>query len=153
MQTNRKYSRLMKNKMPAFTLVESLLALIVITGMLLVYQGLSRSVFSHMAYLRENDQDKWLLFSQQFRAECMGAHFRELRNGRLYIEKEGKEVAFGFTDKKDFRKASANWHGYHPLLLNLADVNMVEKDKRVTIKLYWPSGLERTFIYDFKEKS
>ncbi|VTS15798.1 membrane protein [Streptococcus porcinus] len=153
MKIIKKYLGLKENNASAFTLMESLIALIVISGTLLVYQGLSHSVLSHITYLRESDQDKWLLFAHQFRSECRGARFRSVRDNRLYIEKDGKELAFGYTGKKDFRKASAQWHGYHPMLLNLSNVHISEHAQKITLVLKWPSGLERTFIYDFKEKS
>ncbi|WP_077323562.1 competence type IV pilus minor pilin ComGF [Streptococcus pseudoporcinus] len=153
MKIIRKYLGLQRNNVSAFTLMESLIALMVISGTLLVYQGLSHSLLSHMTYLRESDQDKWLLFTHQFRSECRGARFRSVRGNRLYIEKDGKELAFGYTSKKDFRKASAKWHGYHPMLLNLSSAHISEQDQRIRLVLKWPSGLERTFIYDFKEKS
>lgn len=147
----KKYSKLVACPTKAFTLLEALVALLVISGSLLLYQGLTKSIFSQMTYLRENNQDRWLLFSHQLRAELMGSRFQKVEKNKIYVTKDGKDVAYGLSKRDDFRKTSANGHGYHPMLLHLSQATIEEKERPVTIHFVWKDGLERTWLYDFKE--
>lgn len=140
-----------RSRVKAFTLLECMVALIILAGAILVYQGMTKSLFSNMNYLAESDQDKWLLFSQQLRGEFNGASFKKLEGDKLYLEKDGKAIAFGLNKNKDFKKSNANGHGYNPMLLKLQDAQIRCQEKEVTIRLQWKSGLERVFIYDFNE--
>ncbi|MGT2888570.1 competence type IV pilus minor pilin ComGF [Streptococcus didelphis] len=146
----KKYLQLKLVSLKAFTLLECLIALVLISGVLLVYQGLSHAVFSNIAYLKPSDQDRWLLFSHQLRAEFMGAQLEKVKHNKIYLLKNGKEIAFGLSKKKDFRKSSAKGYGYNPMLLDLADASISAQEEKVTIKISWKSGLVRYFIYDFK---
>lgn len=136
-------------RIKAFTLLECMLALLILSGAILVYQGMTKSLFFNMSYLVENDQDKWLLFSQQLRGELTGASFEKVENNKLYLEKEGKHIALGLSKQGDFRKSAANGHGYHPMLLNLKSAKISQHDEEITISISWKSGLERVFIYAF----
>lgn len=78
----------------AFTLLEALIALLVISGSLLVYQGLTRTLLKHSHYLARHDQDNWLLFSHQLREELSGARFYKVADNKLYVEKGKKVLAF-----------------------------------------------------------
>ncbi|GMX68045.1 hypothetical protein AQSSE17_14690 [Streptococcus equi subsp. equi] len=103
-------------------------------------------------YLAANDQNNWLLFSQQLRAELSGTTLQGVRNNRLYVEKDKKALSFGQVKGHDFRKAASNGQGYQPMLFGLSSSQITAVGQQVTIKLKWQSGLERTFIYAFQEK-
>lgn len=83
------------SRLKAFTLIECLIALLVISGSLLVYQALTKSLMVSERYLAANDQDNWLLFSQQLRAELSGTTLQGVSNNRLYVEKDKKTLSFG----------------------------------------------------------
>ncbi|WP_394812821.1 competence type IV pilus minor pilin ComGF [Streptococcus iniae] len=145
----KKSLALRKISLKAFTLLECMLALVILSGAILVYQGMTKSLFFNMSYLVENDQDKWLLFSQQLRAELTGARFEKVENNKLYVAKEGKQIAFGLSKQGDFRKTATNGHGYHPMLLDLKDAKISHHNKEITVSITWKSGLERVFLYAF----
>lgn len=140
------------SRLKAFTLIECLIALLVISGSLLVYQALTKSLMANERYLAANDQNNWLLFSQQLRAELSGTTLQGVRNNKLYVEKDKKALSFGQVKGHDFRKAASNGQGYQPMLFGLSSSQITAVGQQVTIKLKWQSGLERTFIYAFQEK-
>ena len=53
------------HKVKAFTLLESLIALIVISGSLLLFQAMSQLLISEVRYQRQSEQKEWLLFVDQ----------------------------------------------------------------------------------------
>ncbi|MGT2934619.1 competence type IV pilus minor pilin ComGF [Streptococcus castoreus] len=134
----------------AFTLLESLVALIVVSGSLLVYQGLTKNMIRHSHYLANNDQDNWLLFSQQLREELSEARFYKVEKNKLYIEKGKKILVFGQFKSHDFRKTASNGQGYQPMLFGLSSSQIKADQSQISISLTWKSGLERTFYYAFQ---
>ena len=57
------------HKVKAFTLLESLVALIVISGSLLLFQAMSQLLISEVRYQQQSEQKEWLLFVDQLEAE------------------------------------------------------------------------------------
>ena len=53
------------HKVNAFTLLESLIALIVISGSLLLFQAMSQLLISEVRYQQQSEQKEWLLFVDQ----------------------------------------------------------------------------------------
>lgn len=152
LKRTKQLSELKGSRLKAFTLIECLIALLVISGSLLAYQALTKSLMANERYLAANDQNDWLLFSQQLRAELSGTTLQGVRNNRLYVEKDKKALSFGQVKGHDFRKAASNGQGYQPMLFGLSSSQITAVGQQVTIKLKWQSGLERTFIYVFQEK-
>lgn len=139
-------------RVQAFTFLEALIALLVISGSLLVYQGLTKTLLSHSRYLTKNAQDHWLLFSQQLREELSGARFHKVENNKLYIEKGKKKLVLGQFKSHDFRKSAGNGQGYQPMLFGLSHSHIQAEQSRIRITLHWKSGLERTFYYAFQDQ-
>lgn len=140
---------LLKTKVKGFTLLECLIALIVITGSLAVYQAMTQLVNHHVTLMTDTHQEQWLLFSQQLRQELDGTEFVKVEGNRLYINKGKQELAFGKSSKDDFRKTNANGRGYQPMLYELRDATIEAHGKLVTVHLIFNNGLERDFIYAF----
>ena len=57
--------RLKTSRVRAFTLVESLVALVVISGSLLLFQAMSQLLISEVRYQQQSEQKEWLLFVDQ----------------------------------------------------------------------------------------
>ncbi|TWS97446.1 prepilin-type N-terminal cleavage/methylation domain-containing protein [Streptococcus cuniculipharyngis] len=146
----RKLFEYRKIKVKAFTLLECLVALLVIGTSLSLYQLLTKVMVGHLSQLTRNDQSDWLLFSQQLRHELSGTTLHKVENNKLYVTSGQQSLAFGKSRADDFRKTNANGQGYQPMLYHLKITEIDEKSGRVTIKLTFDRGLKRTFIYDFK---
>ena len=89
------YWSLKNRKIRAFTLLESLVALIVISGSLLLFQAMSQLLISEVHYQQQNEQKEWLLFVDQLEVELEKSQFEKVEGNRLYMKKEGKDIAIG----------------------------------------------------------
>nr|WP_202922281.1 competence type IV pilus minor pilin ComGF [Streptococcus sp. S784/96/1] len=142
---------LRKIKLPAFTLLECLVSLLVIIGSVQVYQGLTQVLSHQVNYLSDNRQEEWLLFCQQLQAEFDGTKFIKLENNKLYLSKNGQKLAFGQSKKDDFRKTNADGRGYQPMIFGLKSSAISQEENLVTINLTFDNGLERSFVYAFEK--
>ena len=92
------------HKVKAFTLLESLVALIVISGSLLLFQAMSQLLISEVRYQQQSEQKEWLLFVDQLEAELDRSQFEKVEGNRLYMKQDGKEIAIGKSKSDDFGK-------------------------------------------------
>ena len=76
---------LKRTKLPAFTLLEVLVALLVISGGLLVFQGLTSLLRQELQYQSHIKQEEWLLFQDQLDIELSRSQFEEVRDNKLYL--------------------------------------------------------------------
>lgn len=142
------------SRVRAFTLLESLVALIVISGSLLLFQSMSRLLVSEVRYQQRSEQKEWLLFVDQLEAELNRAQFEKVENDRLYLKQDGKPISMGKSRSDDFRKTDASGRGYQPMVYGLKSANIYQKGQNVHFNFQFEKGLEREFIYRVeKEKS
>ena len=78
------YQRAIRSK--AFTLLESLIALIVISGSLLLFQAMSQLLISEVRYQQQSEQKEWLLFVDQLETELDRSQFEKVEGNRIYME-------------------------------------------------------------------
>lgn len=153
MKENRRFYTLRKTKLKAFTLIECLVSLLVIAGAILVYNGLTQSIATNVHYLSENQEENWLLFSQQLRAELVNCQLDKVDNNKLYVTKSNQKLAFGQSNTNDFRKTNASGQGYQPMLFGVKSSDITRDGQRVIMTLNLENGLERTFVYTFESSS
>ncbi|MGT2755023.1 competence type IV pilus minor pilin ComGF [Streptococcus ovis] len=139
--------------MAAFTLLECLVALVVLSGGLLVFDGLSRLLSQEIHYQTHHSEQGWLLFSEQLRIELEGVRLVKVEDNHLYVDKDGQTLAFGQSKSDDFRKTNGRGRGYQPMLYGVTSSKISQSGNRITISLVFENGLERIFLYDFSEKS
>ena len=150
----KNYWRLRKSKARAFTLLESLVALVVISGSLLLFQSMSRLLVSEVRYQQRSEQKEWLLFVDQLEAELNRAQFEKVENDRLYLKQDGKPISMGKSRSDDFRKTDASGRGYQPMVYGLKSARIYQEGQVVHFHFQFEKGLEREFIYRVeKEKS
>ncbi len=140
-------------KVAAFTLLECLLTLFVLSGSVLVFDGLTKLISQEIRVQSNRLEEDWLVFSEQLRREWDGVRFEKVADNRIYIQKGRQDLSFGLTKAGDFRKMNADGRGYQPMLYQVAQTQMEVAGKRVTIVFQFQNGLERTFLYDFTEAS
>lgn len=140
---------MIKIRVKGFTLLECLVALLVIAGSLTVYQGLTRVLAHHTSYLADNQRDNWLLFCQQLRSEWQGATFDKLEANRLYVTKDGQQLAFAKSRSDDFRKTNADGRGYQPMIFGISSADFSQSGDLIILHVMFDTGLERTFVYAF----
>ena len=150
----RNYWRFTTNRVRAFTLLESLIALVVISGSLLLFQAMSQLLVSEVRYQKRSEQKEWLLFVDQLEAELNRAQFEKVENDRLYLKQDGKPISMGKSKSNDFRKTDASGRGYQPMVYGLKSARIYQEGQVVHFNFYFDKGLEREFIYRVeKEKS
>ena len=150
----KNYWRFKTSRVRAFTLLESLVALIVISGSLLLFQAMSQLLVSEVRYQQKSEQKEWLLFVDQLEAELNRAQFEKVENDRLYLKQDGKSISMGKSRSNDFRKTDASGRGYQPMVYSLKSARIQEKWQELHFHFQFEKGLEREFIYRVeKEKS
>ena len=150
----KNYWRFKISRVRAFTLLESLVALIVISGSLLLFQSMSQLLVSEVRYQQKSEQKEWLLFVDQLEAELNRTQFEKVENDRLYIKQDGKSISMGKSKSNDFRKTDASGRGYQPMVYGLKSAQITEDNQLVRFRFQFQKGLEREFIYRVeKEKS
>ena len=128
----RNYWRFKTSRVGAFTLLESLVALIVISGSLLLFQAMSQLLVSEVRYQQRSEQKEWLLFVDQLEAELNRTQFEKVENDRLYLKQEGKSISMGKSKSNDFRKTDASGRGYQPMVYGLKSARIQEKGQSCT---------------------
>ncbi|MFC6279431.1 competence type IV pilus minor pilin ComGF [Streptococcus moroccensis] len=137
----------MNSKVKGFTLLECLVALLVLSGSLLVFDGLTRSLAHDVSYQQQQPTKDWLIFSEQLRQELDQSHLVKVENNRLYVKKGNQELAFGQSRQDDFRKTNWAGLGYQPMVQGVANSTISERDGVIYITLVFESGLEREFVH------
>ena len=150
----KKYWRFKTSSVRAFTLLESLVALLVISGSLLLFQAMSQLLVSEVRYQQKNEQKEWLIFVDQLEAELNRAQFEKVENDRLYLKQEGKPISMGKSRTNDFRKTDTSGRGYQPMVYGLKSAHIYQTGQNDYFNFQFEKGLEREFIYRVeKEKS
>lgn len=142
----------MSAKIKAFTLLECLVSLLVISGAVLVYQGLTKSVVSEIRYLSRSSQRDWSLFVQQLSKEFEGASLVKVDSQKIYLKKGNKDLAFGLSKSDDFRKTHSDGRGYQPMIYGLDEVAISQTGAMIRLDFHFKDDFERTFVYAFEEK-
>lgn len=114
-----------------------MVALVTITGALLVYQGLTKLLAQQIVVMSSSSQSEWVLLTQQLNAEFEGAHLEYLRQNKLYLRKQDKIVTFGKSNKDDFRKTGYNGRGYQPMVYGLDNCQMSQTKSMVKLVFYF----------------
>ena len=73
-----------KGKVKAFTLLEALVALLVLSGGVLVFQGLTKLLHAELDYQAHQKQEEWILFQQQLQVELDRSHFENTFSTSLF---------------------------------------------------------------------
>ena len=133
----------LNSKVRAFSLLECLVALLVIAGSIQVYQGLTTVLVSNVKQVKQQENQDWLLFVQQMEAELEG--------NKLYVKQDNQDLAFGLSSATDFRKTNADGRGYQPMLFNVKSSTISQNNQIVTIQVTLKNGLQRSFVYAFEK--
>lgn len=143
-----------KGRVRAFTLLESLIALVVISGSLLLFQAMSQLLVSEVRYQQRSEQRDWLLFVDQLESELEHSHFEKVDKDRIYLKQDGKEISMGKSRSDDFRKTDSSGRGYQPMVYGLKSARIQQEGQVVHFHFQFEKGLEREFLYRVeKEKS
>ena len=141
----------LNSKVRAFTLLECLVALLVIAGSVQVYQGLATVLVSNVKQVKQQESQDWLLFVQQMEAELEGCQLVKVEGNKLYVKQDNQDLAFGLSSATDFLKTNADGRGYQPMLFNVKASTISQNNQIVTIQVTLKNGLQRSFVYAFEK--
>ncbi len=142
---------LKKINVTAFTLLETLLALLVISGNFSIILGMTKIFHEEVQRATIDNTQDWQLFCNLLRSELEGASLDKVENNYLYVRKH-VNLRFGLSSQGDFRKTNANGRGYQPLIHHLKSAKISQEGKCIKITLSFEKGGNRTFHYKFSEK-
>ncbi|WP_249410452.1 competence type IV pilus minor pilin ComGF [Lactococcus petauri] len=140
-----------KIKVTAFTLLESLLALLVLVGTFSLFLDMTKIFHEEVKRATTDQTQDWQLFCSLLRSELEGASLDKVENNYLYVRKN-VNLRFGLSSKGDFRKTNANGRGYQPMIHYVKNAKISQEGKQVKIILSFEKGGDRIFLYKFSEK-
>ena len=116
-------------KVKAFTLLETLVALLVLSGGILVFQAMTQLLSSELHQQENNQQQEWLLFADQLETELSRSQFDKVEDNKIYIRQDGRDLALGKSKGGDFRKTDKSGRGYQPMIYGLeaADIDVYKR--------------------------
>ena len=145
---------MLKNvKIKAFTLLETLVALLVLSGGMLVFQSMTKLLAFELRQQQENKQQEWLLFVDQLETELSRSQFDRVENDKIYVKQDGKNIALGKSRSDDFRKTDASGRGYQPMVYGLKASPITQKGNLVHFRFQFENDLEREYVYRVQDKS
>lgn len=140
-------------KVKAFTLLETLVALLVLSGGVLVFQAMTQLISSELHQQENNQQQEWLLFADQLETELSRSQFDKVEDNKIYIRQDGRDLALGKSKGDDFRKTDKSGRGYQPMIYGLEAAAVRQDGKLVHLHFRFEKGLEREFVYRVEEES
>ena len=140
-------------KVKAFTLLEALVALLVLSGGILVFQTMTQLLSSELHQQENNQQQEWLLFADQLETELSRSQFDKVEDNKIYIRQDGRDLALGKSKGDDFRKTDKSGRGYQPMIYGLEAADVRQDGKLVYLHFRFEKGLEREFVYRVEEES
>ena len=140
-------------KVKAFTLLEALVALLVLSGGVLVFQAMTQLLSSELHQQENNQQQEWFLFADQLETELSRSQFDKVEDNKIYIRQDGRDLALGKSKGDDFRKTDKSGRGYQPMIYGLEAADVRQDGKLVYLHFRFEKGLEREFVYRVEEES
>ena len=140
-------------KVKAFTLLEALVALLVLSGGVLVFQAMTQLLSSELHQQENNQQQEWLLFADQLETELSRSQFDKVEDNKIYIRQDGRDLALGKSKGDDFRKTDKSGRGSQPMIYGLEAADVRQEGKLVYLHFRFEKGLEREFVYRVEEES
>ena len=140
-------------KVKAFTLLVALVALLVLSGGILVFQAMTQLLSSELHQQENNQQQEWFLFADQLETELSRSQFDKVEDNKIYIRQDGRDLALGKSKGDDFRKTDKSGRGYQPMIYGLEAADVRQDGKLVYLHFRFEKGLEREFVYRVEEES
>ena len=140
-------------KVKAFTLLEALVALLVLSGGVLVFQAMTQLISSELHQQENNQQQEWLLFADQLETELSRSQFEKVEDNKIYVKQDSRDLALGKSKGDDFRKTDKSGRGYQPMIYGLEAADIRQEGKLVYLHFRFEKGLEREFVYRVEEES
>ncbi|MVX58926.1 competence protein ComGF [Streptococcus danieliae] len=137
-------------RLQAFTLLEALVALLVISGSCLLFQALTLLLFQDIRYQERASNQDWLLFTAHMEQEFLEAHFDAVSDHEIYLDQKGKGQKIAYWPKQaEIRKTGGRNQnqGSQTLLFGVQSMEVEERSGLVQLRAVLADGKEREWVY------
>ncbi|WP_260653831.1 competence type IV pilus minor pilin ComGF [Enterococcus mundtii] len=126
-----------KNKVSAFTMIECLIALLILNTILLSFGLFIRQSEKMNTFFQKDEQTEWLIFLAQFENELASSQRILIIENRLYYQNEKTFVIEGYQQM--IRKRGTTG-GHQPMLTGVTRVQFKEEDQVILLHVEFMNG-------------
>lgn len=125
-----------KQVIPAFTLIECLIGLMILSSLLLTFNLLIQQTIQVSEFLQRKDQKEWLIFLAQLEEELKSSHNVSVKNQQLHYTIEDKQYIIERYQAMIRKRRTSG--GHQPMLTSITELN------------YWKKNTQFLFMYTLK---
>ncbi|BAO08180.1 MULTISPECIES: competence type IV pilus minor pilin ComGF [Enterococcus] len=126
-----------RNKVSAFTMIECLIALLILNTILLSFGLFIRQSEKLNTFFQKDEQTEWLIFLAQFENELASSQRISIIENRLYYENEKTFVIEGYQQMIRKRGTAG---GHQPMLTGVKHVQFKEEDRVILLHVEFMNG-------------
>lgn len=127
-----------KQVIPAFTLIECLIGLMILSSLLLTFNLLIQQTIQVSEFLQRKDQKEWLIFLAQLEEELKSSHNVSVKNQQLHYTIEDKQYIIERYQAMIRKRRTSDIKG--------SGIPQVEGQLRGELSMNWFSVLWKKFI-------
>lgn len=141
---------MVNKKYAGFTMLECLVALVVLSCMCQLFQLMIQQSFIGNQYLKNNDSKSWHIFLIQLEKECQKLVFQTGSAQEIsFLDSEtNKTISIQIKEDKIIKRV--NGKGYQPLLIGIKNGQFKNEGQSFTLEVTFTSG--KTFDSFFSDK-
>ncbi|EJH6408013.1 TPA: ComGF family competence protein [Enterococcus faecalis] len=131
---------MVNKKYAGFTMLECLVALVVLSCMCQLFQLMIQQSFIGNQYLKNNDSKSWHIFLIQLEKECQKLVFQTGSAQEIsFLDSEtNKTISIQIKEDKIIKRV--NGKGYQPLLIGIKNGQFKNEGQSFTLKVTFTSG-------------
>ncbi|WP_269195207.1 competence type IV pilus minor pilin ComGF [Enterococcus mundtii] len=126
-----------RNKVSAFTMIECLIALLILNTILLSFGLFIRQSEKLNTFFQKDEQTEWLIFLAQFENELASSQRISIIENRLYYENEKTFIIEGYQQMIRKRGTAG---GHQPMLTGVKRVQFKEEDQVILLHVEFMNG-------------
>ncbi|WP_283770625.1 competence type IV pilus minor pilin ComGF [Enterococcus lactis] len=127
-----------KQEIPAFTLIECLIGLMIVSSILLSFNLLIQQTIQVSDFLQRKDQKEWLIFLAQLEEELNSSHNVSVKNQQLYYTVEDKQYIIERYQTMIRKRRTSG--GHQPMLTSITEFQLLEKEHTISFYVHLENG-------------
>ncbi len=127
-----------KQVIPAFTLIECLIGLMILSSLLLTFNLLIQQTIQVSEFLQRKDQKEWLIFLAQLEEELKSSHNVSVKNQQLHYTIEDKQYIIERYQAMIRKRRTSG--GHQPMLTSITELQLLEKEHTISFYVHFENG-------------
>ncbi|HFL7216747.1 TPA: competence type IV pilus minor pilin ComGF [Enterococcus faecium] len=127
-----------KQVIPAFTLIECLIGLMILSSLLLTFNLLIQQTIQVSEFLQRKDQKEWLIFLAQLEEELKSSHNVSVKNQQLHYTIEDKQYIIERYQAMIRKRRTSG--GHQPMLTGITELQLLEKEHTISFYVHFENG-------------